>query len=109
MKSCNEHTSRLMYILRKCCKVTGCSILEAKSPKSTLNISLTRQLYCWFARRMTTATLYQIGEVIGRSHPSVIHLTVQAQKYINIKDSIFMNAYNKVMIRRKYKKHVYNS
>ena len=60
------------------------------------SVVLARQLYCWFARRLTTHRLKEIGEVVNVSHATVIHHLKTAKNHLQVKDPEFMKAYNRI-------------
>jgi len=59
-------------------------------------VVLARQLYFWFARKLTTRRLKDIGALVNLSHPSVVHHLNVAKDYLKIKDPEFMKLYNRL-------------
>ncbi len=92
-----DSTDRLVHILRMCCNAAGVEPEQALSDSRLREVVLARQLYFWFARRLTTCRLREIGEVVKQSHSSVIHHLNMAKDYLKVKDAEFMKMYNRIV------------
>lgn len=91
-----ESTDKLEHILRMCCNAAGVEREQAVSESRLREVVLARQLYFWFARKLTTYRLKEIGALVNLSHPSVVHHLNVAKDYLRIKDPDFLKLYNRI-------------
>lgn len=89
-------TNRLEHILRMCCTAAGVEYEQAIADCRLREVVLARQLYFWFARRLTPCRLKEIGALVNLSHPSVVHHLSVAKDYLKVKDPEFMKVYNRI-------------
>ena len=91
-----DSTDRLEHILRMCCNAAGVEREQAVSDSRLREVILARQLYFWFARRLTGYRLKEIGALVGLTHSSVVHHLKTARNYLKQKDREFMKLYNRI-------------
>ena len=79
-------------ILAAIAHATGYTIAEINAKRrGTDEIVAVKQLYCYIAKKVTTASLTAIGyELGGKDHTTVIHSIKVIEGFIEVKDSITM-------------------
>ena len=62
-----------------------------RKPNRTRERVIARQLICYFVRKYTQKTLFEVGQLIGnRDHTTVIHSINTVNDFLDIKDRKFI-------------------
>lgn len=89
-------TDRLEHILRMCCNVAKVERELVVGGSRLREVVLARQLYFWFARRLTNRRLTEIGAMVNMTHSNVVHHLKTAKNLLQIKDPEFTKLHNRI-------------
>jgi len=83
-------------VLIEICRILDMPPHLIKSDLRILKCTIPRQLYCYFARKLTNATYQEIGDVINRIHSTVLHSCKKIEKNLEIYDVQTVYYYRKL-------------
>ena len=78
-------------VVEAVCEYFDVSHEVLKKPNRTRERVIARQMICYFTRKYTHLTLFEVGKLIGgRDHTTVIHSVNTVNDFLDIKDSRFL-------------------
>jgi len=83
-------------VFNKICKTAGVEPKIIKSQCRKGKNIIIRHIYCYIARKQTQKPFCEIGNIIKRTHSSVIHSCRVVQNGIETNDKQIMKIYNKL-------------
>jgi hypothetical protein len=85
-------------ILTEVCRLTATEPDDIKSKSRKQDTVIVRQMYCYVARKLTGATMEEIGNVINRNHATVTHSCKVIEQSIFIGDRIILTNFENLKI-----------
>jgi len=81
-------------IFNKTCEVFNISPKVLKGKTRSPSIVIPRQLYSYFAKKQTNASLEKIASLIGQNHTSVLYSIKRVGNMILTKDNLYQKYIN---------------
>lgn len=94
----------LNEIFEVCIEQTGFTREQLLGNSRARCIVLTRQVFCYVAKRIGGYQVVEIGRFLGKDHTTVIHSVKKMHHYFFTEDTLAMNYFERIseMLNRKY-------